>query len=348
MTASRYRGPLAAWALVIAYASLYPFGPLRAPTAEMLQAALTRPRYLIPFDVVVNVAAYAPLGALAWLWLAPGRAAFLRAVGLAALASVAMEASQLFIPGRVTSIYDLAANIAGAALGALPFVPPLDALGAAPLGRWRERIVIPGPWGDTGLMLAALWIVAQLNPALPFFGAGNLPAPETGPLAGGALEAAGAALGVCGFGLFLSVLLVGGQGTLRVTLGVLSVALWLKFLGASAILQPAFSREWATPERFVGIACGLVALAPARRLSRPARTYIAMLAILAGALFSEIAGAYSPLEELLRAFRWPYGQLANLATLTRFLHETWPFATLVFLVALFLRERGDARAIIVE
>jgi hypothetical protein len=143
-------------------------------------------------------------------------------------------------------------------------------------------------------------------------------------------------------------LLAGGQGTLRVTLGVLSVALWLKFLGASAILQPAFSGEWATPERFAGIACGLAVLAAARRLSRPARTYIAMLAILAGALFSEIAGAYSPLEVLLRAFRWPYGQLANLATLTRFLHESWPFATLVFLVALFLRERGAARAIIVE
>jgi hypothetical protein len=71
-----------------------------------------------------------------------------------------------------------------------------------------------------------------------------------------------------------------------------------------------------------------------------------MLAILAGALLSKIFGAYSPLDELLRVFRWPYGQLANFATLTRFLHELWPFGALTFLIALFLRDRRAARAII--
>ena len=34
MTASRYRGSLAVWALLLAYASLYPFFPLRLPVAR--------------------------------------------------------------------------------------------------------------------------------------------------------------------------------------------------------------------------------------------------------------------------------------------------------------------------
>jgi len=34
MTRSRYRGSLAVWALLIAYASLYPFAPLRLPPPD--------------------------------------------------------------------------------------------------------------------------------------------------------------------------------------------------------------------------------------------------------------------------------------------------------------------------
>ena len=78
---------------------------------------------------------------------------------------------------------------------------------------------------------------------------------------------------------------------------------------------------------------------PSRRFPRIARTYLALVLILAGALFSKIVGAYSPLDEFLRLFRWPYGQLANFATLTRFLHELWPFMAIAYLIALFLRSR---------
>ena len=81
-------------------------------------------------------------------------------------------------------------------------------------------------------------------------------------------------------------------------------------------------------------------------LPRAGRAYLAIVAILAGALLAKIFGAYSPLVELLRVFRWPYGQLANFATLTHFLHELWPFAALTFLVAVFLRDRRAAHAII--
>jgi hypothetical protein len=61
--------------------------------------------------------------------------------------------------------------------------------------------------------------------------------------------------------------------------------------------------------------------------------------MLAGALFAKIFGAYSPVEELLRLFSWPHGQLAGFATLTRFLHELWPIAALVFLIGYFFHTR---------
>lgn len=349
MTPSRYGGSLAVWLLLVAYASLYPFTPLRLPPAGALADFLARPRYVVPFDVALNVIAYVPLGVLATLDFASRGdrvAGMARAVWFAAAWSTAMELCQLFIPGRVSSIYDVAANTCGALLGALAFADPFHSVVTRKVALWREEAFIAGPWGDMGLVLVGLWLLAQLNPALPFFGAGNIAAPgEAAPETHG-LEWLAVALGICGFGLFVSTVLRGEQGSLRVTLGLLSIALWLKFVTASLMLQPHFSDEWVTTGRFVGLAVGIAALAPVRRLPRAGRAYLAIVAILAGALLAKIFGAYSPLVELLHVFRWPYGQLANFATLTRFLHELWPFAALTFLVAVFLRDRRAAHAII--
>lgn len=348
MTASRYRGPLAVWVLLVAYASLYPLTPLRMPGPDALSDFLSRPRYVVPFDVAVNVLAYVPLGMLAALnFAAPSRlrgAAGAVAFGVAL--SLAMEGCQLFVTGRIASLYDVLANAGGTIVGAAAFADPFYPVVTRHLGRWRERHFIGGGWGDAGLVLVALWLLAQLNPALPFFGAGNIAAPGDAAPQAGTLEWAAVALAILGFGLFVSTVLRGEQGSLRVTVVLLSAALWLKFVAASVMLQPHFSDEWVTGARFAGLAIGLALLAPLRKLPRAGRTYVAILAILAGALLSKIFGAYTPLGDLLHVFRWPHGQLANFATLTRFLHELWPVAALVFLVALFLRERRAAHAII--
>ena len=341
MIASRYRGSLAVWALLIAYASLYPFVPLRLPSMEAVGAFFARPRYVTGFDVALNVLAYVPLGTLACLYFRqaePGVKAIVKAAGLGAALSFAMESAQLFVPYRVASIHDLAANAGGALWGALFFADPFYSLVTRPLGELRERSVIPGAWGDAGLVLVMLWLIAQLNPALPFFGAGNIVGNEA--LAEFAfLQWSAVAMSICGFGLFVSACLNAEQGTLRVTLALLSVALWLKFMAASFMLQPHFTEEWLSAGRVMGLLAGIVALVPLRRVARAGRIYLALIFVLAGALFSKIFGAYSAVDELLRAFRWPYGQLASFATLTRFLHEVWPFLALAFLIALFLRIR---------
>jgi VanZ family protein len=339
MSRSRYVGSLAVWILLLAYASLYPLLPLRAPSVESIFEAVSLPRYLMRSDVVFNIVAYVPFGTLACLLLRQRESnarAIVTAIGAGAVFSTLMEISQLFIPGRVSSLLDVICNTLGTTLGALMFADPVYSMATRPLGELRERDVIAGAWGDAGLVLLGLWLLAQLNPALPFFGAGNIG--EHSPHEVLLVLWVAVGMGICGFGLFVSVLLQRG-GALRVTLALLSVALWLKFLASSFMLQPNFSAEWVSAGRLAGIIGGVAALAFLRRLSTLARIYLALVLILAGALLSKIFGAYSALEEVLRLFRWPHGQLASFATLTGFLHELWPAAAVVFLVALFFHAR---------
>ena len=346
MTSSRYRGSLAVWALLLAYASLYPFVPLRLPSSlDAVAGFFSRPRYVTDFDVAVNILAYIPLGTLTCLYFRQpggGARAIFKAAAFGAAFSFVMETCQLFIPGRIASIYDTLANAGGALLGALAFADPFYSLVTRPLGEMRERLLIAGVWGDAGLVLVMLWLIAQLNPALPFFGAGNIPGDAAAVMQLEILQWAAVAMSIWGFGLFISSLLEGEKGALRVTLVLLSVALWLKFTAASVMLQPHFAEEWVSTGRAIGLAVGIVFLVPTRRFPRSGRIYLALVLVLAGALCSKIVGAYSPLEDFLRLFRWPYGQLASFATLTRFLHEVWPLMALVFLTALFLRVRRDA------
>lgn len=340
MSAGRYGGSVLVWLLLLTYASLYPFAPLRPPSAETLRGVFTLARHVIRSDVVFNVAAYVPLGTLLCLYFRSsgerGRA-IAKALAIAALFSLMMEAAQLFIPHRVSSLVDLTANTCGALIGALAFADPFYSLVARPLGNLRERVVIPGAWGDAALVLLMLWLLAQLNPGLPFFGAGDIAReiePELAPL-----QWAAVGMGICGFGLFVSALVEAETGSLRVTLLLLTIALWLKFAMASVMLQPHFSPDWASTGRVVGLAGGILAFIPLRKLARSGRIYLAFVLILAAALFSKVFGAYSAMDEFMRLFRWPHGQLASFATLTRFIHELWPFAVVVFLVALFLHVR---------
>jgi VanZ family protein len=345
VTPRRYGGSLVVWALLLAYASLYPFFPMRPPTAEIVAAAFAFPRYFIRSDIAFNVVAYVPLGILACLHFRVGgadRRAVWKAIGLGAAFSATMEALQLFVPNRVSSLLDVFSNTLGAALGAAAFLPPVYSRITRRLGRAREALVIPGSWGDAGLVLVMLWLLAQLNPALPFFGAGDVGGEANAALAfahGGAVTMA-----VCGFGLFVSCLLQPEHGTLRVTLVLLSIALWLKFAFAPLLLHPHINADWMNEWRALGLAAGIGALAMLRRAPRFTRAYVGFVLILAGALIAKIFGAYSATEELVRLFKWPYMQVSGFASLTRFLHELWPVAAVVFLVGLFLRERYLAAA----
>ena len=338
MTASRYRGSIAVWTALLAYASLYPFYPLRFPSPEAVSGIFALPRHWIRADIAFNVVAYIPLGILTALYFrARGdRHPLLLALAFGTAFSFAMEAAQLFVPNRVATMVDVAANALGTLLGVIAFAEPLHSLVTQRLANLREDLFLPDAWGDAALVLLMLWFLAQLNPALPFFGAGDV---VSGASELHLVQWIAVGMSICGFGLFVSVIMKPDQGGLRMTGVLLSMALWLKFAFASFMLQPNFSADWVSTGRVLGLLGGMLAFFPLRRVGRVGRTYLALILILAGAMFSKIFGAYSPLEEVLRLFRWPHGQLASFATLTRFLHELWPLAAVVFLATLFVRSR---------
>jgi len=166
----------ACMALVIIYASLYPFEGW-TDTGIDAWAFLTAPlpRYQTGFDMATNVLAYIPLGMLGVFALYPRLRRF-GAVLVATLAGAAlscsMEALQTYLPFRVSSNVDFALNTCGSLLGAViaaPLAAPL--LDRGPLRDLRRRLF--EPHASWGLLIVLAWFAAQLFPQAMLFGTGE-------------------------------------------------------------------------------------------------------------------------------------------------------------------------------
>jgi VanZ family protein len=164
------------YAVLIVYASLYPFADWRDQGMEAWAFLLAPwPRYWTWFDVVLNVIGYAPFGGLLALSaLRSGRVTqpLLVAFLTATVLSLAMETLQGFLPVRVASREDWLLNAAGAWAGATATLA-LERLGA--IDRWshfRRRWFIENARG--GLVLLATWPLALLFPPAVPFGLGQI------------------------------------------------------------------------------------------------------------------------------------------------------------------------------
>jgi VanZ family protein len=110
-----------AYLLVIVYASLSPFSGWATPGVPPL-AFLDEPwpRRWQRFDLLINGAAYLPLGLLLTLatmrWIRPLLAVLLATLAGSAL-SFGLETAQMYLPGRVASSVDLILNTVGTLLG---------------------------------------------------------------------------------------------------------------------------------------------------------------------------------------------------------------------------------------
>lgn len=171
--------PLAlGYALLVLYASLYPFAGWRWPPGMTMAslAALQWPRWRDPFDEWINLAGYLPLGLMATIAArraGRGWAATLAAGLLApSLLSYACEVLQHFVPTRHPSLKDWALNSAGAAAGAVTALA-LHGLGLA--GRWHAlRVRWFGRESAGALALLALWPLALLFPTPVPLGVGQV------------------------------------------------------------------------------------------------------------------------------------------------------------------------------
>jgi VanZ family protein len=342
---------LLAYVLLVTYATLYPFSGWHdsgIPAFAFLTAA--KPRYVTGFDLVVNVFGYIPLGWLMVLALYPrtsGFTAFFTTLVSGAALTLVLEATQTFLPARIASNIDVATNIAGTAIGAL-----LGARSAAwlleqgPLQRWRARHVLPGARADAGLVLLALWIGTQLNPASLLFGAGDLRDLFRQPAGDAyeadvfvAIEALTAACNLVAVGLTASAILARGAPVLRILALLIGLGLVVK-TGAFAILRQAEDvLHWLTPGALLGLAIGLPSLFAATLLPRTLRLGLAAVLLMGATVLVNLAPANPYFASILSV--WGQGNFLNFNGLTRLLSSVWPFTAVVYLILLAARQGED-------
>ncbi len=239
------------WALLLAYASLYPFFPLRLAAPRRAARASSRPRYFDPLRHRLQRASPTCRWARSRASTSAPRATGARAIAARRARSAPRSASrwrslQLFVPNRVAPSVDVAANAAGALVGALAVRRArCYSLVTRPTGRsCASDLDHPGRLGrrGPGAADAVAHRAAQSRAAVLRRGQHRR---QRGAAVGDRVRCSGraVAMAICGFGLFVSVLLKRARGALRVTVVLLTSALWLKFATAALMLQPHFTAD---------------------------------------------------------------------------------------------------------
>ncbi len=342
----------AVYLLVIVYASLLPFRGWRTPPEEILYfLSATWPRFITLQDVMVNVAAYVPLGLLLSIgWGArygPARGV-LAAVLAAAALSLAMEAAQMFLPSRIASNVDLLANSLGAWLGAMaaPLFAPSRILGRK-LHAARHRLFLDGMTTDVGLVVVFLWLVTQFHPTAQLFGTGSLRASIDLPVVfthtprlAFSGETVVVLFNLLGVGLVLSALMRDGTRALLVTGAVIGAALAIKVFTAAVLIQAPAPLGWLTPGVWVGLAAGCALLYAAARLPRPAQLAISAACIAVATVAINLAPDNPYQNVPPRLLAKGASHFLSFSGIVRALAELWPvLATGFLLYALSVRRR---------
>jgi VanZ family protein len=342
------------YGLAIVFVSLEPFSPWLPPPPETPFFLFTpTPARWLRYDTLLNVLAYVPFGffiALLRRGATPSQRV-LNAAIIGAAMSFAMESLQMYVPPRVASAMDLAANAVGAALGGLAAAALARSNARDAIYRARTRLFLPGHLGDVGLALLLLWLVAQTNPGIPLFAvtfdsdpivpaaiAVAPPAPDVSEAAhektDAVVQAAGAGFQMLGVGLFTALLLRRHRRTGTIVLALIAGALVVKSIAALILLKPAVWESWLRPGTLIGIAAGAVALRIALALPRPVQVATCGVALLsslgAPVLAPELLTARAPLA----LFDWHHGQLLNFNGLTRSALLVWPILTAAWLFVL--------------
>ncbi|HTH62380.1 MAG TPA: VanZ family protein [Paraburkholderia sp.] len=368
------RQALVAYVALIVYGSWYPFYGWRSlglgPLAYLSDPL---PQYLTLFDVVTNVLGYMPLGALVVLAAWPrmrGAMAVAAGFGAGALLSALMEAVQTYLPTRVASNLDLAANALGALLGAVLAAPATGAL----LDRgWLRRLRFRWFERDAtaALGLAALWPFATMFPAPRLFGMGDWPAfvwqrvdlsmqdavlawlPAAWHVRGwpAALAArlpdSGFEALVTALNLFAAAALASlpmRARTPRVRLVLLLVATTLVVkIGATFLQsQTGLVFDWATPGALAGIVAGTFAALFALRLPRPVRATAVVAALVVSLVLVNLLPV-NPYFDVVLA-DWRQGRYLHFNGLARWLAWVWPYAALAWCASSIERAWIDRRA----
>lgn len=335
---------------IIVYASLYTNYAWRDNGIGLFDfMASAWPRYWTWQDGLFNILAYFPLGFL--LALSPRHrpspwARMLLPVLIGFILSAIMEALQTFIPGRVSSALDLLFNTLGTLCGATLalFYGPALLAGA---GRLRERLGVRRLGAESGLILLALWLFAQISPETLFFGLGDLrtllslpPALPFSPDQHFLLETLVAALQTLVVAFLLRSVLerlsLGRWQQLGAIAVLLTLGVSIRMLASWVLLNnlPLFGEtaRWATltPGGLTGLLLGVILVLPLLYLPVSWQMPLAATCLMAATVLVNLMpiNPYSPTALTV----WRQGHFLNFNGLTRLIAALWPYLTLLFLV----------------
>jgi VanZ family protein len=334
--------PLAlAWAVLVVYASLYPFSGWRAQPGpfDLGFLLLPWPRWIDRFDTAANLAAYVPMGTLVFAAAVRSGASSRRSVWLAlaisAVLSYLLEMLQHLLPQRVPSRLDWLLNTAGAGLrerwfahasptaltllllwpAGLLFPAPVPLGMGQALDRLREQVVfalLDTPWSS----LIDSWALADIVRVEP------LPVPA---------EVSVTALGLLAPCLLAYTVTLGVWRRALLVLGAAGVGLATTTLATALNFGPEHATAWITPRAWAGIGAGVaIALALVAVSWRGAAGLGLVVLTTLVALISQ-APEDPYFAESLQA--WEQGRFIHLHGIAQWIGWLWPYAVLVHLLA---------------
>lgn len=350
------RAALMAYLLLIIYASWFPFTGWRdtgVPPLAFLN--LVKQRYFTGFDVGVNIAGYIPFGMLLVLSFYP-RVRGIWAVLLAALIGIfttgVMETVQNFLPSRVPSNLDFVTNAGGALLGAVLgalWAPGL--LDRSRLFKLRQRWF--APHASQGLVLVAMWPLAQIYPQSYLFGHGQVL-----PIVSGWLsswfdteidlvamlrpgvtmsveqywlsETIITACGMTGAALTLMCLVRRGAPRFWLMIALLAAALVLKAFASSLLFRPDNALVWVTPGAEGGFLIGMIMLSGLVFAPQVAQRRLAVVTLILALVVVNTIPVNPYFSSTLQG--WVQGKFLNFNGAAWFLSLSWPFFALWFLL----------------
>jgi VanZ family protein len=365
MALQRHRSsasPLAlVYAVLVLYASLYPFAGWRWPPGQMAWtlAALPRTSWQLPFDIASNLLGYLPLGALLMIAMrrsgvGRGRSLLLAIAGPGAL-SYATEVLQHVVPGRVPALEDFLMNTTGAAAGAL-LAHAGHALGL--VEAWhamRQRWFV----GDSAgaLALLALWPVGLLFPTPIPLGLGQVGERLREALAHAlagvawagpvhqllASEASAAtplrpvteafimALGLLSPCLLAFSVMVTGWRRVAMGLGALLLGLGGMTLSTALNFGPGHALGWLSPAVLPGLGLGLLLALGCAQLRRSRVAGLGLMALTGLVVGVAQAPADPYFAQSLQA--WEQGRFVRFHGLAQWVGWLWPYAAMAWLSA---------------
>jgi VanZ family protein len=350
------RAALLTYLLLIVYASWYPFtGWHNSGLSPLTFLNLTPPRYWTGFDVMVNIVGYIPFGVLLALSMYPrvrGGWAILLAALAGILVSGAMETVQSYLPSRVPSNLDFLTNaagcLAGACLGASWSRSLLD---QSRLYRLRRRWF--APHASQGLVLLALWPVAQIYPQSYLFGHGQVlpiisewlsdwldtnidlvallrPGPGLTVEQYWLSETIITACGMTGALLTLLCLLRRSAPRYWLVMAMLGAALLVKTLATALLFTPDNALAWITPGAQGGFLIGLIMVSGLAFAPQVAQRRLAVVTLLLSLIVVNTIPVNPYFVSTLQG--WVQGKFLNFNGAAQFLSLLWPFFALWFLL----------------